>query len=258
MLNLADCEEHLGHLADALEQFEHAVEMLDKADDRIAYTQMRILKLAPRVPRLRLKEGVEPAVVALDGIELGPAAFGIPLPVNPGVHTIVVRARGRRDRSQTVTIAEAASLDVEVVIGEPAPTTLVASPPSAAGVPPALAPVKALAAPGSRTAAWALMAVGGAGLVVTSVAGIMALHAANSVRDRCPNHVCPMQSDLDTARNGKTYSTISTVGLGVGVLGVAAATFLFLRPNRSGQRSADVVPIVGPSMVGFACIKTFE
>ena len=39
-----------------------------------------------------------------DDVQLGSASFGLPLPVDPGMHTILVSAPGHADRSVSVTL----------------------------------------------------------------------------------------------------------------------------------------------------------
>jgi hypothetical protein len=70
--------------------------------------------------------------------------------------------------------------------------------------------------------------VGGAGLVVGSVTGALAFSKASD----CPNKVCATQSDLDSA---KSMATISTIGFGVGIVGVAVGTILLLTGNHSEE-----------------------
>src|SRR5580700_7062146 len=54
LLNLADCEEHLGQLASALDHFKAALETLAAADDRIPFAKKHIAELERAVPRLTL------------------------------------------------------------------------------------------------------------------------------------------------------------------------------------------------------------
>src|SRR5262250_2040825 len=51
LLNVADCEEHDGHLVDALKRFEEAFGRLAPADDRVPYVRSRIRALEERVAR---------------------------------------------------------------------------------------------------------------------------------------------------------------------------------------------------------------
>lgn len=248
MLNLADCEERRGRLADALEHFQHGLESLAPSDDRLAFVRERIAKLVPRVPRVRIRASGSPTSVELDGVVLGEAARGVAIPVNPGERTIVVRAKGRADRSYSVLVAEGATVDVDVAPGAPAPSLAGASPDRPA----------APSQHSSRALAWTSLAVGGAGLALSAVTGIAALHLAGTVRDHCPNHTCTDPNDLDTAKSGKTYVAISTIGLAVGVAGVGVAGVLFLTEDRGRRTSTVVAPMAGPTIAGISLSQTFR
>lgn len=253
MLNLADCEEHRGRVADALAQFQHALDSMAKSDDRIAFARGRIAKLEPRVPHVRLVPSTGPLTVDLDGVKLGDAALNVPLPVNPGTRVLVVHASGRQDRSYSVQVGEGATLDVAIQPGEALPPgARVANPGS---------PVTSEDRP-SNVVAWTSLAIGGAGLAVGTVTGLMALGLAGKVRDNCPDHTCSSREDMDRAETGKTMTVVSTVGFGVGVVGVGLATYLFLRGDRttksSARRGTDVSPMVSPGTAGLSLHGTFQ
>lgn len=251
MLNLADCEEHRGRVADALAQFQHALDSMAKNDDRISFARGRIAKLEPRVPHVRLVPSGGPLTVDLDGVKLGDAALNVPLPVNPGTRALVVHASGRQDRSYSVQVAEGATLNVEIQPGE-------ALPPGA--------PVAETASPltpeenPSHAVAWTSLAIGGTGLAVGTITGLMALGLAGKVRDNCPDHTCTSRDDLDRADTGKTMTVVSTVGFGVGVVGVGLATYLFLRGDRTTKSRAatDVSPMVSPGVAGLSLSGSFH
>jgi hypothetical protein len=249
LLNLADCEERRAHLADALEQFRHALDVLPRNDDRRAYTEERIASLIPRVPHVRLVASTQGLSVALDGVELGPAALGVPLPVNPGSHTVVVRAHGAPDRSYVVSAEEGASLDVAIAPGEAqsAPATTASAAPLAS---PAFVPVPVHAGGAQRTVAWTSLAVGGSGLVLGAVAGALAVTAAVTVADHCHDHVCAQASDVSLARDGQVYTTLAIVGLGVAVVGAGIGAWLLVRASHDTSTSMTISPILGRSTAG--------
>jgi hypothetical protein len=246
LLNLADCEEHVGQLAEALEQWQRALDTLPKGDDRITYVRDRLDRLKPRVPHLVLRTVSPSAVVVLDGVDLRAAALGVPIPVNPGTHTIVVRSPGHEDRSYSAPLAEGATVEMDVAAGEVAVT------PSISGASHASSSSSSLGALG-----WASMIAGGVGLTVGAVTGVAALSDASTVRNHCPNHACTSQSDMDTARTGSTLTTVSTVGFGVGIAGVAVGSYLlFVRRDRAHQQTS-VVPLVGPQGGGVSWSGSF-
>jgi hypothetical protein len=73
--------------------------------------------------------------------------------------------------------------------------------------------------------------VAGAGLIVGGITGALAFSKAAD----CPNKVCETQSDLDSA---KSMATISTVGFGVGIAGVAVGTILLLTGKNSSETAS--------------------
>jgi hypothetical protein len=219
MLNLADCEEHLGRLSDALAHYQRALEGLPPSDDRIAFARARIGKLSPRVPRVRLRPRGEIAGVDLDGVKLGPVAFGVLLPVNPGKHVAVVHAAGRADRSVAFEIAEGMSQDVELAPGDASNEPDARPPPPARPLDPVPPPTASASSPAPsslKKLAWPAFGVAAAGIALGAVTGIFALDRASAVRSRCPDRTCTSSADVDYASTGSTYATVSTIGFVVG------------------------------------------
>jgi hypothetical protein len=283
LLNLADCAEHIGHVAAALAHFTDALAQLGGSDDRLSYVKERILRVKPRVPHLEIDAvSPEPMVILRDAIEVGPASRNIPLPVEPGPHVIVVRSPGRKDREIHVDLVEGGEQRVHAEPGDPLPSAatvpLANVPGGAASVPwPA---TTTTASPSTGRGAWPWLAgsVGAAGIAAGAVAGILALSDAGSLRQLCANHTCANASDFskasDIANRGKAETTISTVGFSVGLVGAAVATYLWLRPSsgsehaatrgeaplaaRGAVTSAWAAPWAGPTGGGLAAGAHFE
>ena len=134
---------------------------------------------------------------------------------------------GYKPASTTVTLAEGGHQDITLLL-EKDPNAVAALPatttPAAAATTPVSPPEPA--AKKNNTAAYVLLGVGGVGLVVGSVTGALAFGKASD----CPNKVCKTQSDLDSA---KSMATVSTIGFGVGIVGVAVGTILLLTGNHT-------------------------
>lgn len=77
-----------------------------------------------------------------------------------------------------------------------------------------------------RTAGWVAFGVGGAGLGFGAVTGFMMLHAQGKLEDQC-GISCPASAADDLARF-RTTRTLSSVGYGVGLVGVAVGAYLLL------------------------------
>src|SRR3954447_12558139 len=91
LINLAACEEKTAKLADALG---HWVEARGRAQTEgnaaiQEEAEKKAKALEARIPKLTVVlAGATPdAEVVRDGVALGAASMGVPLPVNPGAHT---------------------------------------------------------------------------------------------------------------------------------------------------------------------------
>jgi hypothetical protein len=91
--NLADCEERRGRLATAWSLFRGVLSELAVDDDRRPIAEGRAKRLESRLPRvtlLRTPETPPKARVRVDGVELGEGSFGVPLPMDPGAHDLIL------------------------------------------------------------------------------------------------------------------------------------------------------------------------
>lgn len=253
LFNLADCEEKIGKLASAWQRFREVAQRLSPTDERSGIARDRAAALEPRLPKLvlRLAEGAPPeAVVVRDGVELGPASLGLGLPVDPGQHSVIVRAPGRVDRHYDLSLAEGEARELHLEVGAPEPAVATEiSPPqpqlhsgtsSELNV---LSPSESTSP--SRTAGYVLTGVGAAGLVAGFVTGGLALSRKSEMEDNCDARGACNQTGLDAAESGDTFATISTVTFGVGALGVALGTVLLLTSGDE-SRSVSVGAATGP------------
>ena len=99
LLNLATCHESLGRLASAWVEFREAAaaSRQEGRADRTRYAEEHLLAIEPRLAYLTIAmpesaEGDAPVVV-LDGRVLGPAAWGVGIPVDPGWHEVVAQSK---------------------------------------------------------------------------------------------------------------------------------------------------------------------
>jgi hypothetical protein len=238
LLNEADCEEHLGKPATALAHFMEARDQLKAGDDRIPYAEKRVAALQPKVPHIVVRlapDAPKDASVARGADVMSPAAYGVPLAVDPGSITFRVTAPGRAVHDETIVVKEGETREVVLAAGLPDVAPVAAATP-------VLRPVAApapLAPPsgGQDRRLWSYIAggVGVAGLGVGAVTGILAMGAASTFKSHCPGGACDA-SGLSAASSGPTYATVSTVGFVVGGLGLATGVVLFVT---SGPRHPD-------------------
>lgn len=248
LINLAQCEEKVGHLADAMSHWvdaharaeaEGATAIQEEADKRAAALEPRLPKLA-----IVLATGTPKDVtVVRDGAVLGPASLGVSLPVDPGMHTIVVKATGRADETKNIRLEEGESRRIEVSAGSIKADAVVVAP-SSAEARPTKPPAESS---GGRISplVWIGFGVGVPALAVGSVTGLLAAGSADDAKRDCPSGVCTSPSAVDAAESGKMMGTVSTVAFIVGAAGVGLGVYGLLSPGKgtsSASARIDLVP----------------
>jgi hypothetical protein len=234
LINLADCEEKVGKLTDALGHWVDArararAEGQKPIEDEAT---LRLNALEPRVPRLTIVRSAwapSDAVVERDGVVLGAPSMNVPLPVDPGAHSIVVKAKGRPDATTQLTLAEGESKRIELDEGE---GTTVDPPPSSGEISPSPSrwtdPIVVTGA--------SLFVVGAA---VGSITGLMAMGAGSRARTDCPADRCTSQ-ELDSVETGRTVATVSTVAFIAAGAGVALGVYGYFRGGKKTDPSVAV------------------
>lgn len=262
-MNLADCEEHTGKIASAWEHWREALdEMRGKMDSRSLRAQRRIAALEKRLPRLTLKLDAAAAAstdakVERDGVEIGAATLGLPVPVDPGVHAIVVHAPRHQDRKYTIDVKEGQL--AEIVVGTGVATPLA---PARVATPVHEPPPTTSASSGGRTAGFALLGVGGIGIAVGAVTGVMALGKKSLVQDHCSADpgggvACRDAAGVDAASSGRSLATLSTVAFVAGAVAVGVGVFLVLIRHDGTKTVTAVGTSVVPGGGALTWARTF-
>lgn len=261
LLNLALCEEALGHTATAWTKIHQFLDAAPVTDSRLPLARTKAAKLEAELPRLQLviEPGGAQTTVELDDIELRNASLSQAIPVNPGEHVLRVK-RPTGEKNETIfrirpaeTLVLRASVPPELApVGAPAAVSAVtpytAQPaPSAANSP----STPTVDRGRERTAGYALGAVGVAGLVTSGVFGLMALHDRNVVRDQCPDHDCQSQAGLDAAESGQRNTTVANVAFGVGVIGLVTGGLLVWHAGRATAAASVTPNSASLSLAGF-------
>ncbi len=265
LVNLADCEEHRGLVTSAWSHFTEVQPQFKPGDARAAYAREHAAALEKRIPRLVIKlQAGAPASARVfrDEEELKGASLGLPLPVDPGKHVIVVRV-GAAEARFPITAVESQTAEVTVIApaetaaATPPPIEPPAAPPQAAGPPPPTD--KPADASGNRTLGFVLVSAGGVGLAAGGITGIVALSNASKVKDTCgPSYLTCDQASVDNASTGKTMATVSTVAfIAGGALLAGGLYFVFTSPAKSAATSSGPRTglAIGPS--GAALQGTF-
>lgn len=253
LLNLAECETHIGKLVSAHEHFGVAASGFPRGDVRRTVALSREAELDKRVPRLtlRLVPSAPPDAIVHEGEGvLERATLGTPMLVDPGKVVVVVTAAGRVNRTYALALKEGDQVEQSLDAGEPTPAGAATPPPVTA--PPTVSPPPSAEEPPSssqlrRTLGFAVGGVGVAGLAVGAVTGILALDRASTVKQHCPDQACDAQG-LDAASQGKWMAPTSTVSFIAGGVLVAAGAYLVFFGN--GPKTVALAPSMSTSGVG--------
>ena len=256
LLNLAECEDKLGQIAEARQHLQLAIDRarIDK-DDRLQLAIDKLAAIDARVPRLTIavaKTAPAGTTVQRDGVELEGASLDNALPVDPGHHVVVAHATGYEDKTFTVDLKESEQQRIEVAPGAKLPEPLQ---PIAVAAPPKIADVDH--ASSTRTWGYVIGGLGVVGLGLGTVYGIVAISKNSESKNdgACDaNNVCNAagKAARDDARRA---GNISTFGFVVGGVAVAAGAVLILAgPSSSKPEAAriEAAPMVGWSSAGLA------
>jgi hypothetical protein len=236
LMNLADCEEHVGKIASAWAHWGEAVELAGKAGDkRQEFAAKRRDALAKRLPMIRVDvpAGKSSLEVYRDGIRIDPAAYGVPLPSDPGPHVIAVRrgAETLAERKVVASEAQIAEVSLDLAAIEKA-----APPPAAPPVTP-VGPIAPAGPSGQRTAGFALVGVGAGAVVVAGVLEILAITSKSAANqpDACVNGYCTPVG-LDAVNRARTFANAGQwVGIGGLLVAAVGVTLVLTSPSNRPQ-----------------------
>jgi hypothetical protein len=301
LLRLGLCQELQGKTASAWLTFRDAAARAHASGDaqveRLA--TRRATAIEPRLSRLTVRLDPDASAAPLlrvtrDGVSLGRAALGSPLPIDPGSHRIeastpdgqqftqTVVIAGGGDETVTVTFDHARAVTAAAPAGEPAPAPLAGQAPADAPAGQAVegparqakvaAPVDEAAARKKPTPAadvgleraWsaqktAALAVGGLGLagLGTGVAFQLAVFAK---RDRAES-LCPTRRDCSpeaiSARDeGKSNARFAAATFAAGAAGVVGGLVLwFTAPSASSSTRARAPHLTPVLAAGHVAVR---
>lgn len=248
LFTLAECLSKQGKLATALARYEEYLRVFSRMTeaeqgkqrgrDVIARSQRD--ELAPRIPQLMLKlPKTAPAgtKVVKDGVELGSAALGTWLPVDPGEQTIEVQ---RPDGGVAETRVSLDEREKKQVTLELPPASKGAGQPEREQETPATS-----SKPGkNQTLGWVALGIGGAGLITSAVTGILVLGKKSTIDENCGingDETACNAKGKSAADSAKALSLVSTVGFVVGVVGVGGGTYLLVSGSSSSNSARVAV-----------------
>ncbi|MGH7270986.1 MAG: hypothetical protein ACREJ3_11200 [Polyangiaceae bacterium] len=119
--HVALCEEHLGQIAAALDDFTdaEALARTEDASDVLQLVGAKVANLTSRVPRLviHVVPDLPGAIVTLDGDPVPPVRIGTVIPLDPGNHRLETNCPGRVRTVTIVTLNERDSTTMDVPLG---------------------------------------------------------------------------------------------------------------------------------------------
>jgi hypothetical protein len=190
--------------------------------------------LTTRIARLTIRTTVAGAEISVDDVVIGKTPLSSSQRVGAGRHKISASKPGAATATKILDVAGGDELAVLLDLA-PLPTSREPR--------------------GANTPAYVSFVLAGAGITAGSIFGVMALSDKSVLDSSCPNRVCPasFQRDLDALNRD---ALLSTVGFGVGLFGLGAATYFLLRGTGEGRdvkaASGYVLPFVGPGSAGLS------
>jgi hypothetical protein len=231
--HLASCYEQAGRTASAWTLFlEVASEArAQKQTDREKVARGRAAALEPKLSKLTISVSDAAKAADLevkrDGVSVGAAQWGAPLPVDPGSHTITASASHKQAWRTTVEVAPSGgSATVTVTPLRDAPA---AAPPIAVTQPSAAPPSVEAPSSGRRTSALLLVGAGTLAMGTGGVLGLLAKSKFKSAWDdgHCDDAGCdPIGSEIQ--QSAMRRGNVATVVFVSGAVFTAAGAVLWL------------------------------
>jgi len=243
LLNLAECYEQQGKFASAWSTFKEAlvVAQRDGRSERVEYAKKHLAIVEPKLSKITIEvpsEANEPELtVTLDGAALGPAAWGVGMPVDPGTHRVAATAPNKRPFEQRIEI-ESGSTTLKIPKLTPASD---AAAPRAVDTDTEKKPVTdesstSQTGSGRRTAGFV---IGGVGVVALGVGGYFGVRAFSKWSEREDNCRAGCNNAAKSAGDAaKSAATIANIGIGLGLVAVGVGSYLVLTSKSSSEPSA--------------------
>ncbi|MBI5537369.1 MAG: hypothetical protein HY898_31895 [Deltaproteobacteria bacterium] len=269
LLALALCHEAQGKTASAWAEYNDAAARArnEGSKDREQAARDRAAALESKLSKLTLRIASETAslqglTVKRDGAVQPSAAWGVPVPVDPGDHTIDVSAPARLAFHTVIQVGpggDRKEVTVPALLAAPADQPPVASTqPTTQPQPPIRpepgpAPVEGSQTSTLRTAGWVVGGLGVVGLGLGTVFAVQAMGKNSDSKSDCSGDACGPQGFSDRT-DAVSAGNRATVGFLIGgALVAGGVTMILLGGSSSDPKSARLraAPAVGTGSVGF-------
>lgn len=248
---LAKQYESAGLIVEALEtaidvsRIPVAVDETERSAEARTQSAALATALKPRIPTLVVKivtvsKTTAELFVTIDGKRVPDAAIGEAYRVDPGAHDIRAHYENGEEVSAQITLAERDNKTVEL---SPVVPKVIVRPTT----------------PGSKPSAVPAIigfGIAGAGLVVGSITGVMAITAKNDLENKClKSGMCPtpLFGKIDDANLYATVSTVAFVTAAIGGTFGLVWVLATAEPSSSSsapKRGITIAPDIGGNWIG--------
>ncbi|HMA97648.1 MAG TPA: hypothetical protein VKP30_33415 [Polyangiaceae bacterium] len=246
-LMLARSLREAGHYAQACVEFRGTIQDAEATSSRypeaLASARSELAALERSLGHLELdaKLGEQIRELTINGKTVEPLGARIPVPA--GTLHVELRLKDGSRHSNTIDLAQGEHKPLKRLEFETQSLTQAEAPPAGTTREPTTPAVRN---GGVRTAAWISAGIGAAGLTVFGAFGVLNWKAFQDLQSSCPADRCSTAS-ADKIDAGRRYQLVANLGLGVAVLGTAAATTLFVLSMRKQAESPAVALSLAPT-----------
>jgi hypothetical protein len=235
--DLARAQVGLGRLVDAHESYSQIIREGVAADapapwvKAVADAKAEIGPITPRLPWMTITvSGPAHPKVTIDGAPIAEASLGVKRPADPGRHEIRAMANGYYTAKKTISLTEGESVKIAFEL-EDAPPDAAPKDEEETGK---VSVATVVDPPWRKPVTIGALALGGAGIVLGSVTGILAMTKHNQLATSCPKSSCTEKGPIDSYH---TVGTISTIGfVAGGVFAGAGVVLLLVKPQSLVQQ----------------------
>ena len=232
--DLARAQVGLGRLVDAHETYSQIIREGVASDapppwvKALADAKAEIAPITPRLPWVTITvTGPAHPKVTIDGAPIAEASLGVKRAADPGRHEIRALATGYYTAKKTISLNEGELVNVAFELEEAPPDAA----PKDEEVSGKVSVATVVDPPWRKPVTISALALGGAGIVLGSVTGILAMTKHNQLTTVCPNGGCG-PANKSGLENYHTLGTVATIGfVAGGVAAGAGVVLLLVRPQ---------------------------